>query len=111
MNAAARTLSNGNIFKGDFSHWLRGAFPLVSVILWVAVIGSALSVVYMKNIERQYVHQMAQLNYQKEQLDIQKAQLLLEKSMWSTPARVRGIAKQNLAMKVAKPEAVIVIQH
>lgn len=110
MNAAARTLSHGNIFRGEFSLWVREAFSIFQLILWGAVICSALAVVYVKNLERHYVHQVANVQYQKEQLEIQKNQLLLEKGMWSSPRRVRTMAKSHLEMKLARPDAVIMIE-
>ena len=111
MNAAARTLTQGNIFRGDFSLLYKGNIPTGTILLWVLVIASALSIIYVRHLERQYTHQIEQTVQENNQLAIQKGQLLLEKSMWSTPERIRHLAKHRLHMKMSKPAAVIMIQN
>ena len=107
MNAAAKTLSQGNIFRGDFSFLSNLSINLLIMALWVAVISSSLAVVYVKNLERHYVHQSAQLTKQNSHLEIERSQLLLEKTMWSAPRRIQGLAKRHFNMVLAKPKAVI----
>lgn len=107
MNAAAKTLSQGNLFRGDLSFFKVGSANLMVMILWLAVIMSALSVVYVRNLERQYIHELDQTTHQTQQLDIEHSQLLLEKSMWSAPGRVRHIAHKQLLMVVSKPSYTI----
>lgn len=110
MNAAARTISQGNLFRGDLSHLLKGSNSLLMIFLWVAVIISALSVVYVKHLERYYTHEISQVSYQNQQLEIQQAQMLLEKGMWAAPDRIRTLAKHRLNMQSSIPKAVIVIK-
>ncbi len=111
MNAAARAISHGNLFKGDLPFSNIGITPVLTIILWIAVIASAVGVVYVKNLERHYVHQITQVNHKNDQVAIQKAQLLLGKSMWSSPARIRRLAGEHLNMRQAKSEALIVIKR
>ena len=58
MNAAAKTLSQGNLFRGDFSFSTAQSSQVLSITLWILVICSALSVIYVKNLERQYVYNL-----------------------------------------------------
>jgi cell division protein FtsL len=109
MNAAAKTLSHGNLFRGDWSSFLRGDLSVLSLLLWLAMIFSALSVVYVRNLERHYVHELEQIKRDNNQLELQKAQLLLERSMWANPDRIRRLADQQLKMKQAKPSAVLYV--
>jgi cell division protein FtsL len=111
MNAAAKTLSQGNLFRGDFSIFTRGSTNFVATILWLAVIVSALCVVYVRNLERQYVHELDQTTHQTHLLTTEHSQLLLEKSMWSAPGRVRHIAHQQLEMIVSKPSYTVSLTH
>lgn len=109
MNAAAKTLSQGNIFRGDFSFLTNISTNILVMILWSFVISSALSVVYVKNLGRQYVHETEQVSQESNRLEMEHSQLLLEKSMWSAPGRIGVIAKNRLSMVQAKPKAILTI--
>ena len=111
MNAAARTLSQGNLFRGDFSFTIKSTSQMLVLFLWLSVISSALAVIYIKNLERQYVFEVGQTSYENSKLDIEEAQLRLENSMWSAPGRVRGMAKHNLKMSDSKTAAIILIKR
>ncbi len=109
MNAAAKTLSEGNLFRGDFSFSSTNSRQLLSICLWALVICSALAVIYVKNLERQYVYKLGQVTQLNSQLDIEQSQLLLESSMWAAPDRVRALARRNLNMTISKTKAIIMI--
>lgn len=111
MNAAAKTLSHGNIFQGDFSFVSNLSTHFLLMLLWGLVITSALSVVYVKNLERQYIHEIDMVSKDNTQLEMERTQLLLEKSMWASPIRVRGLAKRHLNMVLATPKAVVTIHR
>lgn len=109
MNAAARTLTQGNLFKGDFAGLVLARRSLFICLLWVAVISSALAVIYTKHLERTYISELEQINRNITQLEVEHGQLLLEKSMWAAPGRVRALAHRHLGMHFTKPYAVITI--
>lgn len=111
MNAAAKTLSQGNVFRGDFSFLMTTSTNVIAMILWLCVIASALSIVYVRNLERQYTNQLDQSTYQTQQLDIEHSQLLLEKSMWSAPGRVRNLAQHQLQMGLSKQAYTVSLVH
>jgi cell division protein FtsL len=81
----------------------------LSICLWALVICSALAVIYVKNLERQYVYKLGQVTQINSQLDIERSQLLLESSMWSAPDRVTSLAKRNLNMTSSNTKALIII--
>lgn len=109
MNAAARTLAQGNIFRGDFSFFSGDTRSYLISLLWIAVIASALAIVYVKNEERQYVSQISQVRKQIQSMETQTSQLMLEQSMWAAPERIERHARQNLKMKIAAPAALITV--
>lgn len=111
MNAAAKTLSQGNVFRGDFSFLITSSTSFIAMILWLFVIVSALSVVYVRNLERQYTNQGDQTIHQSQQLDIEHSQLLLEKSMWSAPGRIRNLAQHQLDMRLSKQANTVSLVH
>ena len=94
---------------GNFSFSNAQSSKFLSILLWALVIGSALSVIYIKNLERQYVYNLGQVTKQSSQLDIERSQLLLEKSMWSAPGRVRNLAIRKLNMTSAKTKSIIIV--
>ena len=111
MNAAAKTLSQGNVFRGDFSFLITSSTSFIAMFLWLCVIVSALSVVYVRNLERQYTNELEQTTHQSQQLDIEHSQLLLEKSMWSAPGRVRHVAQYQLDMGLSKQAHTVSLVH
>ena len=111
MNAAAKTLSHGNLFRGDFSFFTNTSTNVLVMIVWIAVISSALSVVYVRNLERQYVHELDQTVHQNHSLEMEHTQLLLEKSMWSSPGRVRRLAKRQFDMSISKPKFIVTLSQ
>lgn len=111
MNAAARTLSQGNIFRGDLMSMNVSKKSAFLFVLWVAVITSALSVIYIRHLERQLFNESQTLSYQMNQINLERGQLLLEQSMWTSPSRIQKIATQQLNMQSARPDALIVVKR
>lgn len=110
MNAAARTLHEGNFFRGDLSVLSLGKKNFLVVMLFLLVLASSLSVVYLRNIERHYYSVNQTLVKQHNQIEIEKSQLLLEQGMWSAPRRVQKVANNRLGMVSSEPKAIIVIE-
>ncbi len=82
----------------------------VMILLSLAVLGSAVSVIYEKNLERRYVSDLQSMQHKHEKQQVEYGQLLLEQSTWSTQARVQRIAQQRLGMEIAKPSNIVVIK-
>lgn len=83
---------------------------LVSIALWLLVIGSAVMVVKTTHQNRQSFAHWQKLQLEKEQLDVRWQQLLLEESTWSTHARVAQVARKKLGMELPKAADVIVVR-
>ena len=76
---------------------------VVSVILFAAVLLSALSVVYVKEVHRGLMikHQSLTARYQAARVN--QGKLLLEQSAWGAQQRVRNVASKKLHMKRPDP--------
>lgn len=99
MNTTLRSLE----WSLSFSEILRKLTftwqQLWVAILICAVLGSALSIIYVTNMTRtvcaQYQHSLQEAS----ELKLQRGQLLLEKSAWTTPLFIQQMAeKKNMVM-------------
>jgi cell division protein FtsL len=71
---------------------------VVVAVLWLAVLGSALGVVYGKQQARNRFNELQKLTTQRDDLDIEWGQLQLEQSTWATHGRVERVAHDELGM-------------
>lgn len=69
-------------------------------LLWVAVLGSSLAVVYGKHEARLRFVDLQKLTQQRDELDIEWGQLQLEQSTWATHGRVERVARDDLRMLI-----------
>lgn len=100
MNAAAKAISQNNLFSGHlFAMHISIQLKLMLMLL-VAVLGSALAVIYVTNEHRLYFSQLQQLEQTSHQLQLQWGQLLLEQASLATPARVEQLAIDKLQMRL-----------
>jgi len=76
---------------------------IVTSMLLLLVLLSALGVVYSSHLSRQLFAEQAVLLERSDQVQLEWAQLLLEQSAWSSPNRIERIAVDQLEM--AAPEA------
>ncbi|PVZ71878.1 cell division protein FtsL [Pelagibaculum spongiae] len=83
---------------------------LVSIALWLLVIGSAVAVVNVTHLNRQTFARWQKLQVEKQQLEVRWQQLLLEESTWATHSRVAQVAQKKLGMELPKAADVIVVR-
>ncbi len=111
MNAAARLLNQGVFSRG----WVVSVFlsrsHASSFILSLAVLVSALSIIYVTNVSRGLNAHMEKMLIERDQFHLQWGQLLLEKSTAMMQARVQYIASNQLGMLVPTHKSVIVIKE
>jgi cell division protein FtsL len=109
MNAAARLLHQGTLSRGWAASvfWERFQFLLFIVVL--ALLISALGLVYVTNSVRTLHAEFQQLQTERNQLHVQWGQLLLEKTSLIQQARIERVAEQRLGMIVPEGKAVVVI--
>lgn len=98
MNAAAKVINQGTLFNGQLAdmHMSKSLYWLM--MLLVAVLVSALAVVYSTNSYRSTFSQMEQQQQQTHSLQLQWGQLLLEQASLATPARIEELATEKLKM-------------
>lgn len=79
-------------------------------VLWVAVLVSALGVVYGKQEARNRFNELQKLTDRRDDLDIEWGQLQLEQSTWATHGRVERVAHDDLGMVTPQPSELRIVQ-
>jgi cell division protein FtsL len=98
MNAAARIINQGTLFNGQLADMHMSKSLYMLIILLVAVLLSALAVIYSTNSYRVTLNKVEQQEQQTHYLQLQWGQLLLEQASLATPARVEELATEKLQM-------------
>ena len=98
MNAAAKVINQGTLFNGQLADMHMSKSLYVLVVLLIAVLVSALAVIYSTNSYRSTFSQVEQQEQQTHLLQMQWGQLLLEQASLATPARVEELASDKLKM-------------
>jgi cell division protein FtsL len=89
--------------------FLRPGQLLVTAILLLAVIASALGVVHSTQRSRALFNEWQRLQRQEWTLDEDWERLLLEQSTWAAHERVSGIAETKLNMTMPDPAGIKVV--
>ena len=79
-------------------------------VLWMALLGAAIAVVWSKHEARSLFIELQRLNAERDRLDIEWGQLKLEQSAWSMHGRVEQAARVNLQMVVPRPDEVRIVK-
>lgn len=110
MNAAARAISQNNLFNGHlFAMHLSFQLKLLLILIFT-VLASAIAVIYVTNEHRLYFSQLQQLEQTNVQLQLQWGQLLLEQASLATPARVERLAIEKLQMRLPADKQTFVLR-
>jgi cell division protein FtsL len=83
---------------------------LLIAVLWVAVLASALGVVYGKQEARNRFNELQKLTTSRDNLDIEWGQLQLEQSTWATHGRVEQVAHDDLGMVTPQASELRIVQ-
>ena len=83
------------------------------LFLLLAVVVSAIGVVYMAHINRNQVARLEQLLQQRDELDIEWRNLILEQNALSEHSRIESLAEKRLGMRRSRPgeEVLITLDH
>ena len=100
MNAVVRTLNQTTVFPRLLTWSFSSKRHLTMISLMFAVLFSAFSLVYVKDMNRRLMGDLQTLQGARDHLRTQWSQLLLEESTWSSQSRVEQIAKQHFIMAV-----------
>ncbi|MHB1947519.1 MAG: cell division protein FtsL [Gammaproteobacteria bacterium] len=111
MNAAARFLSQSSVSRTWVISVLMSKAQLSTLTLLVAVLMSALSIVYVTNNTRSLNASLQQMQAERDRLHVQWGQLLLEKSTWIMQARIQQIASNKLGMVVPNSKSVVIVNE
>jgi len=86
-----------------------GHWRILVAMLWVAVLVSALGVVYAKHQARTRFIELQELVTERDELDIEWGQLQLEQSAWSNHGFVERVANDKLRMTLPQPSEVQIV--
>lgn len=81
----------------------------MSTLLSLAVLFSAVAVVYAKYASRKHFVELQSLRAEREAVDVEWGRLRLEQSTWATHSRVERIARNKLDMRLPVADEVMVI--
>ena len=110
MNAAAKEISQNNFFSGHLIDIHLSKQLYVQMILLLAVLASALSVVYVTNVHRMTFSQLQIEEQDAHELQLQWGQLLLEQASLATPARVEQLADEKLHMVLPSDKQIVILR-
>ena len=83
---------------------------LLALVLLVAVMTSALTVVWCVHRNRTLFVALQELQQTRDKLDVEWGQLQLEQSAWSTHGRIEQIAREKLHMRRPRPAEIVVVR-
>jgi cell division protein FtsL len=86
------------------------AWRLLVAGLWLAVLASALGVIYAKHEARIRFYELQKLTRERDDLDIEWGQLQLEQSTWATHGRVEQVARDDLHMTIPQAGELRLVQ-
>lgn len=110
MNAAAKGMSQSDFFHGHLASMRFSRQICLQIALLMAVLLSALCVVYTTNVHRMTLSQLEFAEQQAHQLQLQWGQLLLEQASLATPARVQLLAAEKLHMVLPVNKQTVVLR-
>ncbi|MEJ2141744.1 MAG: cell division protein FtsL [Gammaproteobacteria bacterium] len=84
--------------------------PLIIGALTIAVVMSALGVVYVKHQSRKLFVELNVLETERDRLNVEWGQLQLELNTWAAHGRIENKARKNLGMTGIKQDKVIFIK-
>ncbi len=80
------------------------------VVLWLAVLGSAVGVIYSRYQARDLFVRLEKLAADRDALEMEWGRLQLEQSAWSSNAFVEHVANAKLEMSLPQPRDVRIVQ-
>jgi cell division protein FtsL len=89
---------------------LRKLLPLALPLLWLAVLASAVQVIYARHRARDLFVRLEKLNGQRDSLDMEWGRLQLEQSYWSSHAFVERVANAKLQMSLPQTRDVRIVR-
>jgi cell division protein FtsL len=88
----------------------RHLAPVVLPLLWLAVLGSAMQVIYARHKARDLFVHLEKLNAERDSLEMEFGRLQLEQSYWSSHAFVERVANTRLQMNLPQTRDVRIVR-
>jgi cell division protein FtsL len=89
---------------------LRILLPSLLAVLWLAVLGSSVQVIYSRHKAREVFVRLEQLNAERDALEMEWGRLQLEQSYWSSHAFVERVANAKLQMSLPQTRDVRIVR-
>jgi cell division protein FtsL len=83
---------------------------IVLPVLWLAVLGSAMQVIYARHKARDLFVHLEKLNAERDSLEMEWGRLQLEQSYWSSHAFVERVANAKLQMNLPQNRDVRIVR-
>ena len=84
--------------------------PVILPVLWLAVLGSAMQVIYARHKARDLFVHLERLNAERDSLEMEWGRLQLEQSYWSSHAFVERVASAKLQMNLPQTRDVRIVR-
>jgi cell division protein FtsL len=84
---------------------------VTSILLMIAVAGSAIGVVYTKYVSRKLFVELQGLRAERDVIDIEWNRLQLELGAWANHARIEQAAREQLGMRVPRADEIVVVRQ
>ncbi len=111
MNTSVKTLNSVALAPNVFNWSLYSVKHIVMLVLVFAVLISAFSLVYVKDMNRRLLSNVQTFQNTQADLHTQWSKLLLEESALSSNARIERIATQQLGMVLPKAQSIVVVNN
>jgi cell division protein FtsL len=89
---------------------IRKLMSVALPVLWLAVLGSAVQVIYARHKARDLFVHLEKLNAERDSLEMEWGRLQLEQSYWSSHAFVERVANTKLQMSLPQTRDVRIVR-
>ena len=89
---------------------IRQLLPVILPLLWLAVLGSSMQVIYARHKARALFVNLEKLNAERDSLEMEWGRLQLEQSYWSSHAFVERVANAKLQMNLPQTRDVRIVR-
>jgi cell division protein FtsL len=89
---------------------IRQLMPFALPVLWLAVLGSSVQVIYARHKARDLFVHLEKLNAERDSLEMEWGRLQLEQSYWSSHAFVERVANAKLQMNLPQTRDVRIVR-
>ncbi len=82
----------------------------LAAVLLLAVVGTAIAVVYERYRHRQLFVELTRLERERDELNIEFGRLQLEQATWAQANRIDQVARERLGMRFPEADEIVVVR-